>query len=295
MAGRADLSNGSGGPTVVRRAAELSARRADWRRAGERIALVATMGGIHDGHLALVKKARALADRTIVSLYVNPRQFAPGEDLARYPRDEAGDRARLVGVDLLFAPSDAEIFGEGFATTVTVDGVTEGLCGPERPGHFGGVATVVAKLLLMVLPDFALFGEKDYQQLLMVRRLVADLAIPVDIVNVPTVREADGLACSSRNAFLVETDRAIAVRLNQVLGEIVRRLEAREASVAEALAWGRAELEGAGFSRLDYLSLCDAETLAPLGALEEPARILAAVRLGSLRLIDNMPVAPPKS
>jgi pantoate--beta-alanine ligase len=270
----------------------LNARRADWRRAGERIALVATMGSIHDGHLALVKKARALADRTIVSLYVNPRQFVPGEDLARYPRDEAGDRARLAGVDLLFAPSDAEIFGEGFATTVTVGGVTEGLCGPERPGHFEGVATVVAKLLLMALPDFALFGEKDYQQLLMVRRLVADLAIPVDIVSVPTAREADGLACSSRNAFLSEADRAIAVRLNQVLGEIVRRLEAREASVAEALAWGRAELEGAGFSRLDYLSLCDAETLAPLDALEGPARILAAVRLGDLRLIDNMPVAP---
>ena len=262
-----------------------------WRAGGESVALVPTMGALHRGHLALVEEARRRCRRVVVSIFINPTQFGPSEDLAEYPRDEAGDMAKLaaLGVDLVFVPPAAEMYPEGFATTVTVARLSEGLCGDHRPGHFPGVATVVAKLLLQSRPDIALFGEKDYQQLLVIRRGARDLDIPVEIVGVPTVREADGLAMSSRNAYLSPREREIAGQLNAVLGAVAQRLAGGE-SPARAVAWGRDRLAAAGFPAIDYFELRDAETLAPVDALERPARLLAAVRFRAARLIDNVPV-----
>ncbi len=262
-----------------------------WRGAGETVALVPTMGALHRGHLALVEEARRRCRRTVVSVFVNPTQFGRDEDLADYPRDVAGDLAKLgaMGVDLVFAPSDAEIYPEGFATTVTVARVSEGLCGDHRPVHFAGVATVVAKLLVQCLPDVAVFGEKDYQQLLVIKRLARDLDIPVEIVGAPTVREADGLALSSRNAYLSPRERGIAGRLNVVLAQAAERL-ARGESPARAVAWGHRQLAAAGFRAIDYLELRDADTLAPVDTCARPARLLAAVRIGETRLIDNVAV-----
>ncbi len=264
-----------------------------WRGEGDTVALVPTMGALHRGHLALVEEARRRARRVVVSIFVNPTQFGPGEDLAEYPRDTADDLARLaaLGVDLAFTPAPEEIYPPGFATTVTVARVSEGLCGDGRPHHFPGVATVVAKLLIQCAPDIALFGEKDYQQLVVIRRLARDLDIPVEIVGVPTVREADGLAMSSRNAYLSVAERAIAGTLNAVLAGVAERL-AGGAAAAGALAWGRERLAAAGFAAVEYLELRDAESLAPVEAPERPARLLAAVRIGAARLIDNIPVPP---
>lgn len=277
------------------RATDVLRRRvAVWRRDGLRVGLVPTMGALHDGHLALVRAAHAGADRVIVSLFVNPKQFGPSEDLAAYPRDEAAD-ARLIaasGGDLLFAPALDEMYGEDFATTVTVAGVAQGLCGDQRPGHFQGVATVVTKLLNQCQPDAAWFGEKDYQQLLVIRRLVADLALPVAIHGVATVREADGLAMSSRNAYLDAGERRVAPLLYRTLTEIAARLADGRPGAASEAARGAAALEAAGFSGVDYLELRDAETLAPVDAVTRPARALAAARLGRTRLIDNVPVIP---
>ena len=262
-----------------------------WRARGKTIALVPTMGALHAGHLALVEEARRRADRTVVSIFVNPAQFGPAEDLAAYPRDAAGDMARLAefGVDLVFSPAVDEMYPQGFATEVRVAGLAEGLCADFRPVHFTGVATVVAKLLAQCRPDIALFGEKDYQQLLVVRRLARDLDLAVEIVGVPTVREADGLALSSRNASLSAAERAVAGRLNRVLAETAGRI-AGGGEVAGALARGREQLAAAGFDGVDYLELRDAETLEPVTALARPARLLAAVRLGACRLIDNLAV-----
>ena len=272
-----------------------------WRAAGESVALAPTMGGLHAGHLALVAEARRRAPRTVVSIFVNPTQFGPGEDLAAYPRDEAADLAALAraGADLAFLPSAAEMYPEGFAGTVTFPGVTvpgvaQGLCGDFRPGHFAGVATVVAKLLNQCRPDIAVFGEKDYQQLLVIRRLARDLDMGVEIVGVPTVREADGLAMSSRNAYLTPGERATAARLNVILDETAGRL-ARGDGAADALTRGRAALDGAGFTAVDYLELRDAEALAPEPPPGRPARLLAAVRLGATRLIDNVAVPARRS
>ena len=227
-----------------------------------------------------------------MSIFVNPLQFGPAEDLASYPRREAADvaAAAQAGAHLVFAPAVAEMYAPGRATTVHVAGLSEGLCGPHRPGHFDGVATVVAKLLLQALPDAALFGEKDYQQLLVIRRLVRDLDIPVRIEGVPTVREPDGLALSSRNAYLSAAERRIAPTLAATLGGIARRLAGDPDAVAQAVADGQTRLRAAGFTGIDYLEVCDAETLAPLARADLPARVLAAVRLGGTRLIDNMPV-----
>ncbi len=265
---------------------------AAWRAAGESVALVPTMGALHAAHVALIEEGKRRCRRVVVSIFVNPAQFAPGEDFAEYPRDAAGDLAKLAAldVDLVFTPDSSEMYPEGFATTVSVAGVSEGLCAATRPNFFAGVATVVTKLLLQCRPDIAVFGEKDYQQLVMIRRLVDDLDIPVDLVGVATVREADGLAMSSRNAYLSASEREIAARLNTVLAAVTERLAGGEAP-ARAVAWGRARLGAAGFSAIDYLELRDAETLAPAEALERPARLLAAVRLGPTRLIDNVPVA----
>ena len=276
---------------VLRRIAELRATVGAYRAAGESVALVPTMGALHDGHLALVRAGRRLCRRTIATLFVNPTQFGPHEDFRSYPRDEAGDAAKLVaaGADTLFAPALAEIYPPGFSTTVTVAGVSEGLCGDFRPGHFAGVATVVTKLLLQAMPDVALFGEKDYQQLQVIKRLARDLDIPVRIEGVETVREPDGLALSSRNWYLSPAERRAAPTLFRVLTEIAERL-AGGAEAAPLLAEGRTTLSGAGFDPVQYLEVREAETLRPLARADRPARVLAAAYLGKTRLIDNVPV-----
>lgn len=260
-----------------------------WRANGDTIALVPTMGALHAGHLALVEAARRRCRRTVVSIFVNPAQFGPGEDFDSYPRDTARDREKLalLGVDLLYAPTVAEIYPDGFTTEIRVAGLSEGLCAVQRPFHFTGVATVVAKLLIQCRPHVALFGEKDYQQLLVIRRLARDLDFGVEIVGVPTVRESDGLAMSSRNAALTPRGRTVAGRLNGALKQVARRIVAGQA-VAGALARGRDELIVLGFDEVDYLELRDAETLAPLDAPRRPARLLAAVRIERCRLIDNI-------
>lgn len=279
---------------VARTVAALRAAVDGWRRDGLTVALVPTMGALHEGHLTLVRTARQRADKVVVSIFVNPTQFGPNEDYARYPRQEDQD-ARLLaaeGTDLLYAPSVAEMYPPGFATTVTVSGLTEGLCGPVRPGHFQGVATVVTKLLLQARPDVALFGEKDYQQLQVIRRLVRDLDIPVAIEGVPTVRDAHGLALSSRNAYLAPEELAVARQFNRVLFDMAAALRTRPEACREEAARACERLRTAGFTGIDYLEVCDAETLAPLERLDRPARILGAVRLGAARLIDNVPVQP---
>lgn len=287
-------------PVIVRSAAALRSLLHDWRTEGARVALVPTMGALHEGHLSLVRQAQAEADRVVVSVFVNPTQFGPAEDFAAYPRREAADAAALAGVgaQAMYAPPVADMYPEGFATTVTVAGVTEGLCGGHRPGHFQGVATVVTKLLLRALADVAVFGEKDYQQLMVIRRLARDLDIPTRILGAPTVREADGLALSSRNAYLSAEDRARAPALYRVLTETATRLRSGSpGDVAEDLATGTAALLAAGFRTVDYLELRSAATLAPLTTADQVAalpvggaRLLAAAHLGQTRLIDNIPV-----
>ncbi len=263
--------------------ADVRAQVGAWRRSGLSVALVPTMGALHEGHLALVRAGARQADRVVVSIFVNPTQFGPNEDFERYPRREEEDRALLAdgGAHLLFAPGVAEMYPEGFQTSVTVARVSQGLCGDFRPVHFSGVATVVTKLLLQVLPDVALFGEKDYQQLQVIKRLVRDLDIPVRVVGVPTVRGADGLALSSRNAYLSPEERARATTLYRVLREIGDGVLSVEAAGAELLR--------AGFTRIDYLEIRDAETLEPDPDPDRPTRIIGAAWMGDTRLIDNVP------
>lgn len=277
---------------IVRTIADLRAAVGAWRRHGRTVALVPTMGALHEGHLSLVRLGKERCDQVVTSLFVNPRQFAPHEDFERYPRDEAGDAKLLAGAgcDLLFAPSRSDMYPEGFATNVIVANVSTPLEGEFRPHFFGGVATVVTKLLLQALPDAALFGEKDYQQLLVIKRLARDLDIPVDIVGCPTVREHDGLAMSSRNAYLSEEERRVAARLNVVLHEAIKDIR-DGASIAEAEAEAARHLTAAGFTSVDYVAVRDADTLGPINDLTKSARILAAAWLGKTRLIDNMAVA----
>ncbi|HVH73877.1 MAG TPA: pantoate--beta-alanine ligase [Stellaceae bacterium] len=280
---------------IARTIEALREEVADWRRDGARIGLVPTMGALHAGHLALVERARAECRRTIASIFVNPKQFAPNEDFAAYPRGEEADleKLRAAGVDLAFLPGIEDIYPAGFSTLVRVQGLSEGLCGAQRAGHFDGVATVVTKLLQQSLPDAAYFGEKDYQQLLIVKRLARDLDIPVRIVGVPTRREPDGLAMSSRNAYLSPEERRAAPELARVLRRIADALAREPGAVSGEIARGIEDLTKAGFA-VEYLELRDGETLAPVsGEVRRPARILAAARLGRTRLIDNMPVAPP--
>ena len=280
---------------IVRDVPSLRAATGAWRRAGESVGLVPTMGALHEGHLSLVRAAKERCRRVAASLFVNPRQFAPTEDFERYPRDEAKDAALLAsaGCDLLFAPERGAMYPEGFSTSVNVGAVSQPLEGEKRPHFFGGVATVVTKLLLQALPDAAFFGEKDYQQLLVIKRLARDLDVPVEIVGRPTVREHDGLALSSRNAYLSDAERRIAGRLNHVLHEAVYELH-QGAGVAEVEAEAKRHLLAAGFSGVDYVAVRDAETLAPIAATlkqtSRPARILAAAWLSKTRLIDNMAV-----
>lgn len=276
---------------VVRSVVELRAVTGGWRQAGDSVAVVPTMGALHDGHLSLVAQARDACDRVIVTLFVNPTQFDRPEDLAKYPRTENRDRAVLepAGVDLLFMPGLDEVYPPGFATTVSVSGLTSGMCGDFRPGHFDGMATIVAKLFLMTGADRAFFGEKDWQQLQIVRRLAADLNIPIEVTGCPTVREADGLAMSSRNARLSPPDRAAAPALYAALTRAAQRLRGGE-DPAPVLEAARAEILAGGFARVEYLDLRHPQTLTPLDRLDGPARLLAAAWLGPVRLIDNVAV-----
>jgi len=259
------------------------------RRSAGGVGMVPTLGALHAGHLSLVSEARKRAETVVVSIFVNPTQFAPNEDFAAYPRTMKADLEKLEGhADLVFTPEVEEIYPPGHATSISVGGPSAGLETDFRPHFFTGVATVVARLLIAALPDIAMFGEKDYQQLLVVKRLVRDLGLPVTIVGSPTLREADGLAMSSRNAYLSPEERVIAGRLNVILKGAASQarkgdLRAAEADAIEAL-WK------AGFSHVDYVAIRDAETLDHIAALEHPARILAAVKIGRTRLIDNMAV-----
>ncbi len=282
----------TGAIETVRTVRDLRARVAAWRAGGETVALVPTMGAIHDGHLALVKRAKAHCGRVVTSLFVNPLQFGPREDFHAYPRDEARDAKLLAtaGSDLLYAPDAAEMYPPGFSTKVHVGDLTEDLCGASRPNHFDGVATVVAKLLLQCAPDTAIFGEKDYQQLLVIKRFVRDLNIPVEIEGAPIVREADGLALSSRNAYLSPEERAIAPVLHQTIQQVASDL-AQGRGADDASEAARFKLEAMGL-RVDYVAVRDPDTLKPLHGPVKTARVLAAIHLGKTRLIDNVPVPP---
>jgi pantoate--beta-alanine ligase len=277
-------------PEIVTTVQDLRARVAAWRGSRASVGLVPTMGALHAGHLFLVDEARKRTAKVVVSIFVNPAQFAPHEDFDRYPRTLADDSAKLGGgADLIFAPPVAEMYPDGFATRLEVGGPSTGLETDFRPHFFAGVATVVAKLLIAAMPDIAMFGEKDYQQLLVVRRLTADLGLPIEIVGGVIQREADGLAMSSRNAYLKPDERKIAGQLNLVLKDIAARAR-HGAAIAEAEARGTEALLTAGFHSVDYVAIRDAITLAKIEALTAPARILAAAKIGATRLIDNMSV-----
>ena len=261
---------------------------AEYRASRNRIALTPTMGALHAGHIALVEAAKRTGTKVIASVFVNPRQFGPDEDLARYPRREAADARMLseAGCDLLWMPPVEVMYPDGFATNVSVTGVTERFDGAARPGHFDGVATVVTKLFNQTGADIAYFGEKDFQQLAVIRRMVADLDMPIEIVGVPTQRDDDGLALSSRNIYLDEEQRSKAVTLPRALGVAARGI-VRGGDAEGALAEARATLIAAGFE-VDYVAMVDAETLAQNTASDRPRRLLAAARMGATRLIDNI-------
>lgn len=283
-------------PIIVRTVEELRGHTGQWRRAGQTIGLVPTMGALHDGHISLAQIAKDKADRLIVSIFVNAKQFSPNEDFDQYPRDEDADLAKLAAVqaDLVFLPSAEEMYGEGFATTIHVDHLTRDLCGATRPRLFDGVTTIVTKLLLQTNPHIAVFGEKDYQQLLVIRRLVRDLDIAVTILSGPTKREPDGLAISSRNQYLTPEQRGVAAQLNRILSDTADEI-AQGSGIALQVALATSKLTDAGFDGTDYLEVRDADTLKPIDQLERPARILGAVWLGTTRLIDNREILPSES
>jgi pantoate--beta-alanine ligase len=276
---------------VIRDREALAAALATMRGEGARVALVPTMGALHAGHIALIEAAKRPGTKVVASIFVNPKQFGAGEDLGRYPRREASDLRMLTeaGCDLVWMPGVEAMYPEGHATNIRVAGVSEGFDGESRPGHFDGVATVVAKLFNQVGPDAAYFGEKDFQQLAVIRRMVLDLDFPIEVVGVPTQRDDDGLALSSRNIYLDEEQRAKAVALPRALGVAARAI-GRGEDVATVLADARATLTAAGFE-VDYVALADAETLNPDPAADRPRRLLAAARMGSARLIDNIAIS----
>jgi pantoate--beta-alanine ligase len=280
---------------VLRTLGALRDQARAWRQAGDTVALVPTMGALHEGHLELVRLARRRCRRAVVSIFVNPAQFAPTEDFARYPRDEAGDLAKLatVGCDLVWSPDMGVMYPEGFATRIVPAGVAQGLESDSRPHFFGGVATVCCKLFTQVAPDAAVFGEKDYQQLCVVRQMVRDLHLPLEIVAAPTVREADGLAMSSRNAYLTPDQRRTAPAMHRAIVGAASRLGAGETPLQAEQA-ARQDLQQAGFDRIDYVAVRDADTLAePAAGTRTALRILAAAWLGQTRLIDNIAADAP--
>jgi pantoate--beta-alanine ligase len=281
---------------IVRTVAELRMIVAQWRREGASVAVVPTMGALHEGHLTLVRAALEKADRVIVTLFINSKQFSNAADLAAYPRTEEQDAAKLapIGAHLLYAPDAVQMYPDGFATTVSVSGVSEGMCGAFRPGHFDGVATVVGKLFLQTGADLAFFGEKDFQQLHVVRRMARDLDIPVSVVGCPTVRETDGLALSSRNVRLSTAERQAAPRLASMLFEAGRQI-AGGAPISRTLSGARAAILAAGYQQVEYLELRTEDDLKPMQVLDRPARLLAAAWLGETRLIDNVRLLPQQS
>ena len=285
---------------VVRTIAEVRRVARAWRGAGLRAGLVPTMGALHDGHLTLVERAREACDRTVATLFVNPLQFGPSEDFEAYPRTEARDLELLAsrGCDIVFIPSVSELYPLGpptaatFPTSIHIAGMSERLCGAFRPGHFAGVATVVMKFFMIVQPDAAFFGEKDFQQLQIIRRMVRDLDVPIDIAGVATIREVDGLAMSSRNQYLTAAERRVAPRLHATLQQIRTELLGG-ADAAGAIERARQSLLEHGFSSVDYVSLADPDSLEDVQRPVPGARLLAAARLGRTRLIDNIPIDQP--
>ena len=276
---------------ILRTVADLRARVRGWKSEGATLGVVPTMGALHDGHLSLVRAAQRDCDRVVVTIFVNPKQFNNPDDLAKYPRTETADAALLapLGVDAVFAPDADQLYPDGFATFVRVTGISERLEGLHRPGHFDGVATVVAKLFGITLADRAYFGEKDWQQLQIVRRMAADLNLPTEVVACPTIRESDGLARSSRNTRLSSEARAVASALPREMSGAARAMRTGM-PVPQALAAATAGLLAAGFERVDYMDLCDAETLLWIDRVDGPARLLAAAWVGGVRLIDNIAV-----
>jgi pantoate--beta-alanine ligase len=278
--------------TVVRTAADLRRAVGEFRAAGRTIGMIPTMGALHEGHTSLVQGALDRGDVPVASIFVNPTQFGPNEDLAAYPRDEAGDFAKLeaAGCRIAYAPGVEEMYPGPQLTTVTVAGLTDGLCGPFRPGHFQGVATVVCKLLMMAMPDRGYFGEKDYQQLQVLKRMARDLAMPIEIVGMPTIREPDGLAMSSRNRYLSPQERKIAIAMYRELTALAAKVRDGRTPCAKAVAESTQALCAAGFDKVEYFDVVDAESLAQIECVAGPARIAAAARLGRTRLIDNVAV-----
>jgi pantoate--beta-alanine ligase len=277
---------------VIEDPREMRIRSEDLRRDARVIVLVPTMGYLHDGHVSLLREGRGRGDALVISIFVNPTQFGPSEDFARYPRDLAGDldKARAAGVDLAFVPSVAAMYPREPLTRVLVDKLADGLCGPRRPGHFAGVATVVAKLFQLCQPNVAIFGEKDYQQLTVIRRMVADLDLGVEVVGMPIVREPDGLAMSSRNAYLSPEDRVRALSLSRALAAAEARFRAGERDAARLVETARATIvDGV---RIDYVELVDADMLQPLAAVTRPAVLALAAFVGATRLIDNRVLKP---
>lgn len=276
---------------IIRQLAELRAKHSDWIRAGERVAVVPTMGALHAGHLSLVEAAKTACDRVIVTIFVNPKQFNNPEDLANYPRTEHDDAIKLApyDVDVIYVPDPDQIYPGGFATNVSVAGVADQMEGACRPGHFDGVATVVAKLFLQTGAHQAFFGEKDYQQLLVVRRMARDLDIPIEVVGCPTVREASGLAMSSRNMRLSADGLVKAGALHPILTRLAAEVAAG-GHFADLKEQAEAEILAAGFEELEYLSLCSAEDLSTLERAEGPARLFVAACIEDVRLIDNVAV-----
>ncbi len=282
-------------PQIIRSIITLRKKVQSWHREEKTVALVPTMGALHEGHLSLVKLAKKKCDHVIVSIFVNPTQFGPNEDFSKYPRTEKSDQTKLTGsgTDIIFAPKAEQIYPADFATTVSVTGLTDILCGASRPGHFDGVATIVTKLLLQGLPDIAVFGEKDYQQLLVIKRFTEDLNIPVKIVGAPLLREADGLALSSRNAYLSESDRKIAPKLYQTLQDLKNKLQSGK-SVKPSLSAAKRKLSSLGF-QIDYLEIRDTKNLQIMEkTVDQPARIFVAAYLGNTRLIDNIALRAKK-
>lgn len=276
---------------IVRTVAELRSHVSAWRKDGLSISLIPTMGSLHAGHLSLMKVGREKSDKVIASIFVNPLQFAPNEDFETYPREENFDILKLVeeGVDLLFAPKVNEMYREKSKTTINVGGLTDCLCALSRPGFFDGVATVVTKLLLQALPDIAIFGEKDYQQLLVIKRFTTDLDIPVEIIGAPTIRENDGLALSSRNIYLDTKSRSIAPSMYSILNQHASNIS-NGSDIKKSLEIARKNLQDSGFGKIDYLDLRNSQTLEACGDLKQPSRLFAAAWLGSTRLIDNLAI-----